>query len=72
MNNQDALIEKAKALLSESDTGTENCRIYGNGFIDGIKFVLGHSQTSCEHPYHSIIGDDGIGPVKCLKCNKIL
>jgi len=33
------LIKKAKKLLQEADSGSEECKIYNNGFIDGIKYA---------------------------------
>lgn len=35
----DNLIEKAKKILSEADSGSIVCSHYNNGFLDGIKFT---------------------------------
>jgi len=34
-----SLVDKAKQILSDADSGSEECKHYNNGFIDGVKFT---------------------------------
>lgn len=33
------IIEKAKQILHDADSGSDECKHYNNGFLDGIKFA---------------------------------
>lgn len=34
------IISKAKELLKNADTGTNDCKHYNNGFIDGVEYAI--------------------------------
>jgi hypothetical protein len=34
------IINKAKKMLANADTGTNNCKNYNNGFMDGVKYAI--------------------------------
>lgn len=34
------IINKAKKMLANADTGTNDCKNYNNGFMDGVKYAI--------------------------------
>lgn len=34
------IINKAKKILANADTGTNDCKNYNNGFMDGVKYAI--------------------------------
>lgn len=36
--DQAAVIKKAKAMLKKANSGTNECKIYEDGFLDGVQF----------------------------------
>ena len=34
------IINKAKEILASADTGTNDCKIYNDGFLDGVEYAI--------------------------------
>ena len=34
------IINKAKEMLTNADTGTNDCKHYNNGFMDGVEYTI--------------------------------
>ena len=71
------IIKEAKKILKEADSGTNDCKIYNDGFIDGVNYAIQalriHDVSGmCEHPWAFVIGDGEMKPAKCLKCGEYL
>lgn len=47
---KDTVINKAKQVLAEADTGSEACKRYNDGFLDGIHFVYDNFLNPLQKP----------------------
>lgn len=37
---EEEIINKAKYMLTNADTGTNDCKQYNNGFMDGVEYAI--------------------------------
>lgn len=37
---EEEIINKAKKMLTNADTGTNDCKHYNNGFMDGVEYAI--------------------------------
>jgi hypothetical protein len=37
---EEEIINKAKKMLTNTDTGTNDCKHYNNGFMDGVEYAI--------------------------------